>query len=116
MLADVSGAVAYLDDIIIMGKNEVDHKNNLEAVLKSIREYVLRARWEKCKFFETEVKYLGMTINKDGRKPDPERTEKIIEMPPPTNITELRSSLGMINYYGNFTKELGNCRSPLDEL
>ncbi|KAK6060563.1 hypothetical protein COOONC_01777 [Cooperia oncophora] len=37
-------------------------------------------------------------------------------MPAPTDINQLRSFLGLINFYGNFVKDLHNLRAPLDAL
>lgn len=37
-------------------------------------------------------------------------------MPPPTNVSELRSFLGAVNYYAKFIKEMHQLRRPLDQL
>ena len=46
-----------------------------------------------------KIKYLGHTIDKDGRRPDPERATAIKDMPAPDNVTTLHSLLGLANYY-----------------
>ncbi|XGW10499.1 hypothetical protein V3C99_012187 [Haemonchus contortus] len=62
------------------------------------------------------VRYLGFILDKDGHRPDPEKTEAVRQMPVPRNVAEVRSFLGMINYYGSFVAEMRQIRASLDEL
>ena len=93
MLAGVDGVAAYLDDIIVSGKDWQDHLNNLNTVLQRLKEYNFRIKIEKSSFFVHEVKYLGHIIDQNGLRPDPAKIDKIITMPAPTNITEVRSPI-----------------------
>uniref|UniRef100_A0A5S6QM53 RNA-directed DNA polymerase n=1 Tax=Trichuris muris TaxID=70415 RepID=A0A5S6QM53_TRIMR len=116
MIAGLHGVVAYLDDVIVVGRTEEDHQRNLDALLQRINEWGFHVRLNKCQFAKPEVKYLGCIINKHGRRPDPSRTAAITGMPVPTNVTQLRSFLGMINHYGQFIADLCDVRAPLDRL
>ena len=40
----------------------------------------------------------------------------IVDAPAPRNVTELRSFLGLVNYYGNFLPDLATTLSPLYSL
>jgi hypothetical protein len=71
---------------------------------------------EKCKFLQSEIKFLGHIVDANGIRPDPARSESIKKMPPPSDLTSLRSFLGALNYYGRFVKEMRELRAPLDEL
>ncbi|MFH4976831.1 hypothetical protein AB6A40_003540 [Gnathostoma spinigerum] len=116
MLSGLQGAVAYLDDVIVMGRTEEEHRRNLDAVFRRIEDYGFHIKAEKCSFFRQSIKYLGFIIDKDGRRPDPAKVEAIQRMPAPTDIASLRSFLGLINYYGAFIKEMREIRAPLDAL
>ena len=59
---------------------------------------------------------MGHTIGKDGVKPDPAKTKAICEFKPPTNVTELRQFLGMVNYLGRFLPNMSQATQPLNEL
>ena len=61
-----------------------------------------------------KIKYLGH-IDKDGRRPDPERATTIKDMPAPDNVT-LQSFLGLANCYQSFIKNLHDLSAPLNEL
>ena len=63
-----------------------------------------------------KIKYLGQSIDKDGRRPDPGRATAIKDMPAPDNVTVLQSFLGLANYYQSFIKNLPDLHTPLNEL
>ncbi|XP_055921606.1 uncharacterized protein K02A2.6-like [Eupeodes corollae] len=116
MLAGLSGAAAYIDDIFVSGTDLEEHNRNLHEVLCRIQDYGFKIKFAKCRFFVNEVKYLGYVINQHGLHPDPERILAINNMPEPTNVSELRSFLGAINFYGKFVDDMRHLRGPLDEL
>eukprot|EP00795_Rhopilema_esculentum_P016067 gene16067-7417_t len=91
----LNGVQCYLDDIIITGKTEGEHMQNLLAVLQRIKEYGLGLRKDKCSFLQTSVEYLGNIISREGIHPSPKKIEAIKKIPEPKNVTELRSFLGM---------------------
>ncbi|KAK6764489.1 hypothetical protein RB195_024712 [Necator americanus] len=92
------------------------HNARLKAVFRRIQDYGLRVRLDKCAFLLTEISFLGLVINAQGQRPDPEKINTIQKMAAPKNVSQLRSFLGLINFYGNFVKDLHNLRTPLDTL
>ena len=53
-----------------------------------------------------KVEYLGHTISADGLKPSESKTRAIVDAPQPQNVSQLRSFLGMVNYYGKFLPKI----------
>ena len=100
MLAGIPHVAAYLDDIILTGKNDMDHLETLRKVLSRLKEYGFRIREEKCAFMQPEVEYLVHILSSKGTRADPKKTTAVVNMPNPKNVSELRSFLGMCNYYG----------------
>ncbi|KAK6761921.1 hypothetical protein RB195_022857 [Necator americanus] len=96
MICGLEGVAAYLDDVIVTGRTQQEHRHNLEALFGRIQEYGLRVRLEKCNFLMPQIRYLGCIIDKDGRHPDLEKIEVIRQMPVPQNVAEVRSFFGMI--------------------
>ena len=96
----------YLDDIIITGATDQKHLSNLAAVLGRLREKGFRLKKDKCHFMQTTVEYLGHVIDAKGQHTSPKKCQAITEAPALKNVTELRSFLGLINYYGKFVPNL----------
>lgn len=49
-------------------------------------------------------------------RPDPAKVEKIKSIPAPTNVSQVRSLLGSLNYYSRFVPQMKSLRAPLDNL
>ena len=62
ILTGLPGVSAYIVDIIITTPEELLH--HLTSVLDRIQEYGFRLKLDKCKFFQTSVKYLGFIFDK----------------------------------------------------
>nr|XP_040226826.2 uncharacterized protein K02A2.6-like [Anopheles coluzzii] len=116
MLSGIQGVSVYLDDIIIGGPSEAEHDATVVEVLNRIQNYGFTLRAEKCHFRVNQIKYLGHIIDSHGLRPDAQKVEAIRKLPEPTNLTEVRSFLGAINYYGRFVPNMRNLRYPLDDL
>ena len=73
-------------------------------------------RIDKCRLFQSQLRFLGVIIDKNGQRPDRDKTEAIQSMPAPTNVPELRSFLGAIGFYGRFIKSMSALREQLYKL
>ena len=116
MLGGFDFTFAYLDDIVISSKTKELHREHLNKVFAQIREFGFKVKEAKCYFCMNKIKYLGHIIDKDRRRPDPERATAIKDMPTPDNVTTLQSFLGLANYYQSFIKHLHDLCAPLNEL
>ncbi|XP_062387122.1 uncharacterized protein K02A2.6-like [Sardina pilchardus] len=106
----------YLDDILVTGQDRLQHLKNLDAVLGRLEEFGLRVQKDKCEFFKDSLEYLGHVIDAHGLHKSPEKVRAIVEAPAPTNVSQLRSFLGLINYYSRFIPNLSSILSPLNAL
>lgn len=116
IVADIPGCAVYLDDVIITGKNNEEHRNNVKAVLERLFAHNLTCRKEKCHFAEETVEYVGHEIDARGIRPSEKRIEAIKLMPAPKNIMELESFIGKINYYHKFIPNFATKASALNQL
>mmetsp|Transcript_40280 Transcript_40280/g.51909 ORF Transcript_40280/g.51909 Transcript_40280/m.51909 type:complete len:121 (-) Transcript_40280:1860-2222(-) len=69
-----------------------------------------------CEFAKTKITYLGHQISKDGIAPDPQKVQAIKNLPLSVSLKQLRSFIGLINYYQCFIKEFQIKMTPLIEL
>ncbi|KAL5515638.1 hypothetical protein EMCRGX_G000833 [Ephydatia muelleri] len=116
ILQGLPGVVCYQDDILVTGKEIDEHLKNLERVFGRLKEFGLRLRLTKCKFLKESVEYLGHVISRNGICTSPKKIEVIQKAPIPLNVKELRSFLGIVNYYGKFIQSVADFCAPLNEL
>lgn len=116
LLADIPQTAVFLDDVLVTGNSEEEHLANLNAVMTRLENAGLRLRKEKCMFFAPEVVYLGHRITESGLQPTLDKVQAVVDAPDPTNTTELKSFLGLVNYYGKFIPQLSTIEAPLNRL
>ena len=95
--------LCQMDDILIFGRDTAEHNSRVTAVLKRIEAAGVTLNPEKCELAKPQVTFLGHVIDESGIHADPNKTTAIINMCPPTSVSELRRFLGMINQLGKFT-------------
>ena len=110
------GVSIYLDDILVTGSTIDNHLQNLNRVLSILATAGLKLNKAKCAFLMPQVEYLGHIIDQHGLHPTKEKVKAIREAPQPHNVNELRSFLGIINYYGKFMPNLSTKLAPLYNL
>jgi RNase H-like domain found in reverse transcriptase/Integrase zinc binding domain/Reverse transcriptase (RNA-dependent DNA polymerase)/Chromo (CHRromatin Organisation MOdifier) domain len=108
--------IVYLDDVLIYSKTRKDHKRDLCEVLEILRKHKLYAKLSKCEFFKDRLKFLGHIISASGIQNDPDKVRIILECPKPTNITELRAFLGLVNFHRRFIKDMARITKSLTDL
>jgi len=118
MFADVIGnfVLVYLDDILVFSKSPEEHLQHLRFVLDRFRQYDLFAARKKCQFNLAELKYLGHVVSADGVKPDPLKTQVVHDWPQPRDRKDLRSFLGLANYFRRFVQGYSKMVLPLTDL
>ena len=116
ILQGIPHCICYLDDILVTGRSDSEHRRNLETVLKRLQKHGVRLRREKCSFFQDSVEYLGHTINAKGVHTTDTKVKAIVSAPSPRNLAELRSFLGLLNYYSKFLPNLASEIHPLHAL
>ncbi|XP_037831364.1 uncharacterized protein LOC119616983 isoform X3 [Kryptolebias marmoratus] len=108
--------LVFLDDIIIFSATLEEHEERLLRVLSRLKQFGLKLSPEKCKFFQSSVRYLGHIVSEKGVETDPEKIDSLKSWPVPRNLKELRSFLGFAGYYRRFIKDYAAIVKPLNEL
>jgi hypothetical protein len=107
---------AYLDDIIVISSTFEEHVSRLLRVLDKLKRANLTVNFEKCRFFRSELKYLGYVVDARGLRTDPEKVQAILNFPVPTSKKELKRFLGTATWYRRFVPNFSTVAGPLNKL
>lgn len=106
----------YIDDMLVYAQTEEEYLENLEKVFKRLDEYGITLNPDKCKFGLTSVEFVGHTIDKDGITFSPEKMRKVADFALPGTAKQLRSFLGLANYFHEHVDHYADLSQPLQEL
>nr|XP_029719642.1 uncharacterized protein K02A2.6-like [Aedes albopictus] len=106
ILSGIPGVTVFLDDIRVTGPNDQEHLRQLTEVLKRLSAYNMRINIDKCQFFTDEIEYCGYRIDKTGIHKVRSKVEALQNMPTPAKKDQIRTFVGLINYYGRFFPNL----------
>ena len=116
LLRDLPMVVVYTDNILVAGKSQEEHLTNLAQVLQRLEDAGMRLKKEKCSFCLPEVEYLGHSISAEGLRPSVTKVQAITDAPKPSKVSELKSFLGLVNYYAKFIPNLATTLASLYKL
>ncbi|GJP42041.1 hypothetical protein CLOM_g1638 [Closterium sp. NIES-68] len=107
--------IIYLDDILIYSRSREQHLKDLDAVFTLLHKNRLITKGSKCDFLKQELEFLGHVVSTEGVKIDPKKIKTIQEWKPPTNLKELQSFLGFVNYVRRFIPNMAGLSAPLTD-
>ncbi|KAL5505767.1 hypothetical protein EMCRGX_G007263 [Ephydatia muelleri] len=116
ILQGIPDVLVYLDDILVAGSSEAEHMQLLEIVLAKLENAGIRLKRSKCHFMLPSIQYLGHHISAEGIRPADDKKRAVLDAPVPQNVPQLRSFLGLVNFYGKFLHNLADTLAPLHQL
>lgn len=102
----------YVDDTLVKTMKRSTHIHELGLILDRMERFKLRLNPKKCAFGVTSRKLLHYIISKKGVEVDPEKVQAIMEMPPPKNISQMRSLQGRLQSIRCFISQLADKAQP----
>ncbi len=106
----------YLDDILIYSNNVEEHLQHLRQVLTVLREKKLYAKGSKCDLLRQEVLFLGFHVKGGEVHTDLNKIQAIRDWPVPKTVREVRSFLGLCNFYRKFIAKHAQLAKPLTNI
>lgn len=106
----------YLDDIIVHGKTNEEFIFNLREVFKRMDRYNIKLKPTKCKFGTPKIEYCGRVISKLGLSMSEKKIASVINFPLPEFARQLKSALGLFNYFRDFVPNHSTVVQPLQAL
>src|SRR3954462_13363495 len=108
--------VVFVDDILIYSASEAEHEEHLRIALQLLSNNKLYAKYSKCEFWLSEVKFLGHVVSGEGISVDPSKIEAVTKWERPKTVFDIRSFLGLAGYYRRFVKDFSKLANPMTKL
>ena len=83
-------------------------------MLQLLRDHQLYAKFSKCEFWLTKVRFLGHVVSASGVSVDSEKIEAVMSWP--KSVFEIRSFLGLAGYYRRFIEDFSWIAAPMTRL
>lgn len=116
VMQDLPNVITYIDDVLIHSANHGVHLGHVRGALQRIRTNNLKLNVKKCIFGSDQVSYLGHTLSSQGVSPGLDKTKAIRELRPPSSSSEIRSFLGLANYFRNYISGFARWSAQLSSL
>ena len=116
MLRDLPFCRCYIDDIIVWSSSLGEHLEHLEQVFRRLREFGLKVHPGKYVFGAESIDFLGHHISAGNLQPQQDKLAAVRDLPSPTDVSSLRSALGLFSYYMKFVHNFSTLAFPLNKL
>ncbi len=116
VIRGLPNVVHYIDDILIYAATREEHDSLVREVIRRLRAVGFAICADKCVFAQPTMTFLGHSVSGTCIKPDPLKLEALTCMQPPTNVAELNSFLGSVNYLARYVPRLAHLAEPLRRL
>jgi hypothetical protein len=108
--------IVYLDNILIFSETWDEHVRHVNKVLDTLQREKLYVKLSKCEFGKTAPVYLGHIVGGGQLKIDPSKIDVIVNWHEPKSVNEIRSFLGVVQYWRRFISNFSFIASPLHAL
>jgi hypothetical protein len=106
----------YIDDVLIKSLDHESHLDDVRKTLECTRKHELKMNLNKCAFGVSAEEFLGFVVHEGGIEVGKKSIKAINEVVPPTNLKEMQTLLGKINFVRRFISNLSQKVFPFSPL
>ena len=116
LFGDMSDVACMRNDIIIHGKTQKEHEDQLKIFMAKCDQFGVKLNREKLELAKDSITFVGHIISEKGMSTDPQKVEAITKLPSPASTKDVRRVLGMVQYLSRYIPNLTNIVQPLQNL
>ena len=117
LFQDMESVIVYMDNLLIIGTTTYENRmEQVDEVLTRLESKQMQVNPDKSFWAKAEVAYLGVLMNQQGIKPQPEKIKAMLDIKPPKNKKFLRQFIGMVNSYKELFKKRSDILKPLTDM
>ena len=109
-------ALNFFDDILIHSREFQNHCEHVEGVLETLKEHGLTAKPAKVLVGFRTLEFLGHVIGQGSIKPEESKIKKILTVPTPQTVKQVRSLMGLFSFYRRYVPKFAEITAPLTDL
>jgi hypothetical protein len=116
IMEGLSNVITYLEDVVIHSATHEAHEAHLRHAIQRTHKTGRALNPKKCIFRSITVEYLGHTISLDGVRPGKDKTQAVKEITEPKTMKQLKSFIGLANYFWSYVKRFAPMAGNLHVL
>ena len=105
-----------VDDILVYDQDFSTHLQRIHKRLTRCRKSGITLNRDKFVVATPSATICGYTLSREGISADRDKVSEIRDFPTPTNLTDLRSVLGLVNQLAKFIPDIAAAAQPLHPL
>jgi hypothetical protein len=110
------GVELYLDDCLVHATSDEEYLRRLRAVFERFRDANIKLNPAKCHLCLRKVEYVGHTINDKGLHFTRSKLDSVINFPIPKTKKQVKSFIGLANYFREHIRNHSTRIQPLQKL
>lgn len=116
VLGDIAGVEIFMGNVLIHNNSFEYHVARIRQVLQRLKYYNMTVKPSKCDFAQDQVEFLGHVIGNGVKRCREDKLIRIKDVPRPATKKQVRSFLGLVEYYRSFIANFAVIALPLQEL
>ena len=106
----------YMDDVLTWGKDDEEFLSRLRVLFQRLREKIITINPAKCILGTASIEYTGHVLDHEGISFSREKIYSAVNFPLPQTQKDLKSFIGLANYFHSHIPKASLLLHPLQEM
>ena len=106
----------YIDDCNVFANTEAEFLERLRAIFMRFKQHNMFLKASKCSFGFAEIDFVGKVLSEEGLKMSQAKIQSVLDFPLPIVSKQLKSFLGLVNYFRDFVRNQSSIVKPMHAL